>query len=223
MRIVACALLLGCLPASALAADESNDRFLDYVVSSGKVNPDLCWESPPDALYRLALDDKGWDKTGFFQSLAGMDVFFQAYAKQLRPLVDRKCPNAREFREELNSVFQCLNAFDACVKHGGGTGQGHWEKQIPAHVEWLLCRGFKTDFDCESQGYGHDDLQAVAEVIVRGKHLVKGPEDAKENKDALRGLFQESMKHLRLAEEHMSDKEKRYYRDAVMRQLARSL
>lgn len=204
-------------------ANSAGDEFVEYVVNTGKVDPNLCWTNSPEFLYRRALSDKGWDKHLIFQSLAGMDTFYIAYASQLRPLVDVKFEKARNYRADLTTAFRQMNWFDAKVRHGGGTGHGHWDKQIPAHVEWLLCKGFQSGFECDIQGYTHEDLTLVAEVIIRGKHIIQGPEDIKKNKTVLREMFSEVIASLRQAEKHMSPKEQRFFRNAIMKRLARYL
>jgi hypothetical protein len=146
-----------------------------------------------------------------------------AYAQQLQPLVDIRYRKARQYRAALVSAFRQITHFDAKLDHGGGTGHGHTNKRIPAIVEYRIAYGFRHGFHANVRGYSHDDLTALSEILIRGKHQILGPEDITENKNRLRKMFTEALSSLAEAEKHMSDREVKYWRREVLRWTSRYL
>jgi hypothetical protein len=206
----------------ASADNIAEDELIKYIASKGLLSSDLCWNNSPDDLYdRPEILKETNQKLMFLQSLAGRDIFFKTYASELQKVTNIKYPKALKYRVLLVSTFRQISQFIAKLNHGGGTGNGHIDGCLPAQVEWLIVSGVSEKFYCEIQGYIPDDLVAFSEILIRGKHLIQGPEDVKETKEVLRRMFAEAMTTLRDAEQNMDEAEKKYYRYHILEWLTK--
>ncbi len=181
----------------------------------------------PDSLVRVAQQDPHF--LALAGSEAGEDHFFEAYEQTLRPITNKRFPQARHVRGQLIEVFNLVNDFFEDV-FGSGSGFGHYRNRIPGYLEWYLYSGYESSFSLPfSTRYGLDDIRTVGEVVVRANWeerttvLVEGPRDVTSALKRFLPPLDRAIGKLRTAEKNLPEAGRYYFRQRVMAELARFL
>jgi hypothetical protein len=182
---------------------------------------------PPDELLHDAQQDR--QLLSLATSLVGEDHFFRAYEQKLRPLTDKRFPNAAKVRAQLIEVFNLATDFCEGIL-GAGSGFAHHRDRIPGYVEWDLYSGYEKNFSRPfDTRYTLDDIRGIGELIVRANWaerstvLVDGPKDLASALSRFLPPLSRALSELQRIEENLPENGRYYFRQRLMRELSRFL
>ncbi|MFI5379246.1 MAG: hypothetical protein ACHRHE_08115 [Tepidisphaerales bacterium] len=186
----------------------------DDLVLRPEMAPERCAESPPEEI-RARLNQNG----AAVESEAGIDGFYEIYAEQLRPVVDKRFPQLQPLRQPLTDLLKDVDHL--LWSSTGGNWYGHELSRIPGRVEWLLMRigrGELRDRD-RGAGYTRNDIKRLAIVFAKANSQTDPPETLENQRSLLRA----TMRRLRSVETLVDDETAKSLRGEVAREIARAL
>lgn len=200
-------------------AEDLRDRLL----ASPLMTSEQCSRMSPTSLCDELVRSGQFGPIGLVQE----DIIHQVYEERLAPVADKKYPKAATLRPHMTAALRIFNLFIAEIHHGGGTGIGHWERRIPAHLEWQMHCGSRDEFADASNapGYSLGDMTNTAIVLFKAQFHIQGPEDEPqgERQKRIMHLLDESLEHWRKAEGLMTPAEIICFRNVFMKVVATSL
>jgi hypothetical protein len=176
------------------------------------LTPEKCAGSDPDALYLKHIETDGlrWD------SEQARDKFHEVYAEVLASRTDQQHPEAAKFRKSLLGAFK--QTFEFIRTANGNTSTAHQMTRLPAELEWMINRGFKSRFDNGVSGeFTLDDIRNLARIYQQSQTRFRNGEDLSHIQA---DILEPALDQLKIAEQSMTKEAAIYFRAKIVSMFA---